>query len=238
MIIDWESFKKPYKAPTKGLFPIGSRVYIGRQGKGKTLSMVQYTHWLQERHPKCKVFSNVILRGIKYKLLRSDDDVARALAYQNGQDGVLVLLDEAHLFFNVQSGIPMDVVTAISQQRKDRRRIVFSSQIWNELSMSLRKQVEEVVNCRSFGRIQWNTVYYGDTVQLDKSDYSYVMAKMHTEVYKHNQEYYDRYDTYQKIVRNNQYDNSQTVSAAPLIAVQTDETTKKRRTLGRKLKKV
>lgn len=216
MRVDWQSFRKKYTPPLKGQFPVGSRVYIGRQGKGKTLSMVEYTHYLMEKYPDAVVFSNVILFGVKYHHIKEDSDLSLALAYQNGAAGVLVLLDEAHLTFGKKTGISVDVLTSISQQRKDRRRLVFSSQIWNELDISIRKQVQEVVDCKSFGRFQLNTVYDGESIRLDKSDYSYSMEKIERELYKHNDEYYGRYDTFQKILTNEQYTRS---AAQPQLAV-------------------
>lgn len=234
MKVDWNSFRKHYTRPEKGLFPVGSRVYIGRQGKGKTLSVVAYVFSIKKNYPKVKIFSNVILYGIDYMRLETDKDVEFALSYRNGKDGVLVVLDEAHLFFNTKTGIPIDVLTAISQQRKDRRRIVFTSQIWNELDISIRKQVMEVVDCKNFGRLQFNTIYDGSTVRLDKSDYSYIMDKMYREVYKHNDEYYRRYDTYQKIITNKEYDRQYVASATPAlqpagVSSSASKKTKKRR---------
>jgi len=217
MRVDWKSFTKHYTRPEKGQFPVGSRVYIGRQGKGKTLSMVDYTYRLIEAYPKARVFSNVLLFGVEYRLIESDDDVALAIGYQNGANGVLVLLDEAHLMFNTKTGIPIDVLTAISQQRKDRRRIVFSSQIWNELDISVRKQVQEVVQCRNIGRFQWNRIFDGESIELDKSNYSYKMDKIGSELYKHNDDFYARYDTYQKIIRNSEYNRATAPTAVAVV---------------------
>lgn len=221
MRIDWKSLLKHYTRPKKGLFPVGSRVYIGRQGKGKTLSMVNYAYRIKQAYPNCAIFSNIILQDIKYVYLDNDERVSQALEFQNGENGVLVLLDEAHLMFNTKTGIPIDVLTAISQQRKDRRRIVFSSQIWNEMDMSIRKQVQEVVNCRKIGRFQFNTVYDGESIRLDKSDYTYVMDKLFSEIFKHNDEYYSRYDTYQKILRNSEY-SRQPSSSTQFVPINQD----------------
>lgn len=116
------------------------------------------------------------------------------------------MLDEAHLYFGRKDGIPLDLLTCISQQRKDRRRLVFSSQIWEELDLSLRKQVKEIVRCRCvFGKIQVNTVSDGETLHYDKLESAFVANKIYTEVFKHNTEYYKRYDTFQKIVTNEEY---------------------------------
>jgi hypothetical protein len=37
---------------------VGSRVYIGRQGKGKTLSMVNYAYAIKQAYPNCGKFSS------------------------------------------------------------------------------------------------------------------------------------------------------------------------------------
>lgn len=207
MKIYWKTFTKKWQPPKKGQFPTGSRVYKGFQGSGKTLSMVKYALDLSKAYPNCQVFSNFIIKGINnFNLIESDLDLKEALLLRNGTDGVLVLLDEAHLYFGKKSGIPLDVLTAISQQRKDRRRIVFSSQIWEELDISLRKQVKEIVNCRCiFNCIQINTLSDGETLSYDKLSSEYVAKKIRTEIFKHNIELYNSYDTLQKIITNEQY---------------------------------
>lgn len=124
------------------------------------------------------------------------------------------MLDEAHLYFGRKDGIPLDLLTCISQQRKDRRRLIFSSQIWEELDLSLRKQVKEIVHCRCiFKKIQVNTVSDGETLHYDKQLSRFCADKKYTEIFKHNQEYYTRYDTYQKIITNEEYQALPTVSA-------------------------
>lgn len=219
MKIDWKTFKEKYIKPKGVQFPVGSIVFKGYQGSGKTLSMVHYVGQLQEQFPNCLIYSNVIIKGLKnFHLIKNDRDVAEAISAQNGQDGVVLLLDEAHLFFNKKTGISLDVLTAISQQRKDRRRIVMSSQIWEELDISLRKQVKHIVSCRcKFNCIQINTISDGESLTYDKMQGCYIAKKLYTEVFKHNQLLYDSYDTYQKIVRNDQY--SRTPSTPSTIVI-------------------
>lgn len=219
MKVYWDTFKKHWTKPAKGQFPTGSRVYKGFQGSGKTLSMAKYALDLAKAYPNCQVFSNFKLKGIdNYHYIKTDDDLKYALALKNGADGVLVLLDEAHLYFGKKSGISLDVLTAISQQRKDRRRIVFSSQIWEELDISLRKQVKEIVSCRCmFGFLQINTISDGETLTWDKMQSCYTAKKIRTEIFKHNEELYNAYDTYQKIITNEEYTRVPTSNNIPTI---------------------
>lgn len=207
MKVFWQTFTKKFVKPKKGQFPTGSRVYKGYQGSGKTLSMVKYAFDIKEKYPKCLIYGNIIIRGIKdYKLIENDNDLKYALECRNADRGVLILLDEAHLYFNKKTGISLDVLTAISQQRKDRKRLVFSSQIWEELDVSLRKQVKEIVGCKCIGGVlQINTIYDGETLTYDKLSSAYVAKKIRTEIFKHYNELYNAYDTYQKIISNDEY---------------------------------
>lgn len=202
MKIYWNTFFKKRTPDDKNAFPTGSIVFYGYQGNGKTLSMVDYAFRIKKEFPKAKIFSNIKMVGIDYDYLFSDEDVKNALSYQNGKDGVLVLLDEAHLYFGKKTGIGLETLTAISQQRKDRRRIVFSSQIWEELDISLRKQVKDIVKCKKILNFILLNYMRGETLAYDKLKSEYVAQHDHYELFKLNDNYYNRYNTYQKIVTN------------------------------------
>lgn len=228
MRIDWKSFVKHRTRDDEHAFPIGSAVFVGYQGQGKTLSMVDYAFRIKQEFPKCKIYSNIRLFGVDYRYIYSDEDVKEALSVQNGKYGVLVLLDEAHLYFGKKTGIGLEVLTAISQQRKDRRRIVFSSQIWEELDISLRKQVKDIYKCKKvFNLIILNRMD-GETLSYDKLKGEYVAKHKEYEIYKLNDEYYSRYNTYQKIITNDEMiapAGARTQSIAP--PVQADVNIKK-----------
>lgn len=207
MKIYWDTFVKKWVKPKKNLFPTGSRVYKGFQGSGKSLSMVKYALDISKQFPDCIIYSNMHITGIEnFVYIENDAILKQGLELQNGDRGVLVLLDEAHLYFNKKSGISLDVLTAISQQRKDRKRLVFSSQIWEELDISLRKQVKEIVSCKCLaGKFQVNTISDGETLAWDKQSSQYVAKRIRTEIFKHYQALYDAYDTLQKIITNESY---------------------------------
>lgn len=207
MRIYFDTFFKKWQRPPQNQFPTGSRVYKGFQGSGKTLSMVHYALEIAKTFPQCQIYSNIKIKGLRnYHFIENDNDLTKALALRNGESGVLILLDEAHLYFNKKSGISLDVLTAISQQRKDRKRLVFSSQIWEELDISLRKQVKEIVDCRCvFGKFQINHITDGETLVYDKMLSAYTAKPIRTEIFKHYSALYNSYDTYQKIISNQQY---------------------------------
>lgn len=207
MKIYWSTFKKKWKKEKGKKFPVGSRIYIGHQGMGKTLSMVQDVIKLRDEFPNCLIYGNLKINIPNYYKIENDDDLKYALSVQNGDAGVAVVLDEAHLFFGKKTGIPLEVLTSISQQRKDRRKIFMTSQVWEELDISLRKQVKEIVKCRNFfGLLQFNRVQDGYSLHYDKLQSDYVADKLYTYIFKHNIQLYRCYDTYEKIINNSDLD--------------------------------
>lgn len=206
IVIDKDSFKKKGLKRTKSEFPIGTRAYQGFQGRGKSMSMIHDTLEIQKEFPECIIFSNIRLNGVKnYYYCQKDDDVYFGLNFDNGEKGVINIIDEAHLFFNKKTGISLDVLTQISQQRKQRRKIILSSQIWEDLDVSLRKQVPEIVKCWNIGNIQINKISNGETLRYDKMRSAYIADLIGFNIYKRNIELGEKYDTYQKIETNQTY---------------------------------
>lgn len=221
MRVHWDTFKETAPKKLTG-FPTGTRVYKGFQGSGKTLSMVHYARRLMRKFPDCYVFSNIIFYGEpRVKCFSTNDELEAILDMTPGESGLLLLLDEAHLFFNKKKGISLDFLAAISQQRKNRFHIVMSSQIWEELDISLRKQVKEIVSCRSlFRTIIINDVSDGETLTYDKMEGAYVAKRLYTEVFHMTKSETQCYDTYQRISRNDEYDRP--VNGTTVVSVTPD----------------
>lgn len=205
MRIDYDSFTRRAPQAIKG-FPTGTRVYKGFQGSGKTLSMVHYALKILKDYPDCICYSNIIIKHPRVNLFFTNDELEKILNLEVGEKGLLLLLDEAHLFFNKKRGISLDFLTAISQQRKNRFHIIMSSQIWEELDISLRKQVKIIVNCHSlFRTVIINDISDGETLTYDKMEGSYVAKKLYTYIFHMTKKETELYDTYQRISRNDEY---------------------------------
>lgn len=128
------------------------------------------------------------------------------LKYVNNDEyGVIYLIDELHLELNSleSKNIDIDIMVEISQQRKQRKHIVGTSQIYLRLAKPLREQIHDIVLCRCFfGCIQLNKWIAGDTV-IEKN------GKIEAEVrgrflFFHSPDMYLEYDTYAKMKRYNQ----------------------------------
>lgn len=122
----------------------------------------------------------------------------------NGEYGVIFFIDEFHLELNSleSKNVDIDVMIEISQQRKQRKHIVGTSQIFERLAKPVREQIKDVIKCKCFfGCIQWNKRLDGETA-VEKN------GKLTADVkgrylWFHNPDMYERYDTYQKMKRYN-----------------------------------
>lgn len=212
MIIDWSSFTKKYTRPKGKQFPLGMTVYKGLQGSGKSLSLTKDAFDIKKEFPDSVVFSNMFLSGIEYNLYSSTSDLIDALQYRNGNDGVLIIIDEAQNYFNKKTGVPIEVMSQMCQNRKNRRCILMTSQIWEDLDVMLRKQVKTVVNCKKVFNIQINTYHNGEELSFDKMTGEYVAPKKFTKIFKHNNQYYERYNTLEVIQTNETYQRTLTMA--------------------------
>lgn len=120
----------------------------------------------------------------------------------NGEQGVLYLIDEIHLEFNSleSKNIPIEIMVEVSQQRKQRKHICGTSQVYMRLAKPLREQIDTVVLCRNFlGCIQYNKVINGKTATEEN-------GKLNAEIISkclwfHTPKLYSCYDTYAKMKR-------------------------------------
>lgn len=231
MVIDWSSLVKKYTKPKGHMFPLGMTVYKGLQGCGKSLSLTKDAFDIKKDFPECVVFSNMYLYGIEYNFYKSVSDLVNCLSYKNGDKGVLIIIDEAQNYFNKKTGVPLEIMAQLCQNRKNRRCILMTSQIWEDLDVMVRKQVKTVVNCRCIlGKFQLNTYHNGESLSFDKLSGEYVAPKRFTKIFKHNNEYYNRYNTLEIIETNESYNRTLTMGqGAPPAPVSVSSNNLKRK---------
>lgn len=185
--------------------PSGVMCFCGEQGAGKTYSAVLYVYRLMLSFPKCICCTNMDLFGVfdqmrdrivPYTGVESFTDVV------NGIYGVIYLIDELHLEFNSleSRNMPLSLFTEISQQRKQRKHIVGTSQLYARLAKPFREQMSEVVACKCiFGLFQFNHVMDGWTLSQDEGKLHGVLKRRY--FCFHKSALYDSFDTYAKINR-------------------------------------
>lgn len=123
----------------------GCIIFEGRQGKGKTISMIEFARRMQKEYPRAKCCSN-----IKYKYQDTKlTDWRMLMNYKNDIYGVIVVMDELQNWFssNDSKNFPPEMLTIITQNRKNRRIILGTSQNFYLLAKAIRSQATEVRRC-------------------------------------------------------------------------------------------
>ena len=133
----------------------GLIIFEGRQGSGKTISMIEYCLRMQEEYPKAKCITNL---GYQYENDKLKD--WRMLSdYKNGIYGVIVVMDELQNWFssNDSKNFPPEMLSVITQNRKNRRIILGTSQNFYLLAKAIRSQATEVRRCATLLRLPNNS---------------------------------------------------------------------------------
>lgn len=208
--LDWLSYKRKFKKEHPNYFyPDGLVVFTGPQGTGKTLSAVNYVEKLLKMYPRCKLVTNLSLKNYPMDNRRvfefkNGEDLSR---YKNGEYGVIFLIDEIQLYFNsLQSkNINPDVMVHISQQRKQRKHIVCTSQVFGRMAKPLREQFSSVIVCKNFfGFLQFNRLIDRDSISDSEnaSDTTIQGQVKKRFMWFHHPKMYGKYDTYYVIRQN------------------------------------
>lgn len=198
------TYKRNFKKNNPTYFdPDGLMIFCGPQGSGKTLSAVQYCKKLLAKYPHCKFVTNVQIDGISPDIEVIEYDGIKSLSdIQNGTEGVLYLIDEIHLEWNSleSKNISIEEMTEFAQQRKQRKHIVGTSQVYMRLAKPLREQIKRVVICSNwFGFVQHNIEIDGTTA-VEKD--GHLNAEVKGNYYWfHTPELYNSYDTFAKMHR-------------------------------------
>lgn len=122
----------------------------------------------------------------------------------NNKLGVLFFIDEIHLELNSleSKNVPVEIMVEISQQRKQRKHIVGTSQRYIRMAKPLREQIRDIVACKCyFGVIQYNKYIDGDSTHEVNGELAYDIRRRM--LWFHSPEMYKAYDTYAKMRRYN-----------------------------------
>ena len=125
----------------------GLTIFCGRQGGGKTISMVEYLDRMKDKFPDCKIVTN-------FNYIRQDMpfvDWRQFTEVRNGLDGVIFAIDELQNEYNSNSwqDFPEELLSTVTMQRKQRIKIVATSQVFTRVVKQLREQCYEVVECKT-----------------------------------------------------------------------------------------
>ncbi len=100
----------------------GCIIFEGRQGRGKTISQIEYARRMQQEYPLAKCIANLKYENANDTL----EDWQMLMSYKNGIRGVIVIIDELQNWFssNDSRNFPPEMLEVITQNRKNRRIIL------------------------------------------------------------------------------------------------------------------
>lgn len=173
----------------------GLHMFCGEQGSGKTTSVVHLLMMMKEKYPKAKVRTNM-------NYLHQDGEInhwTQLVANENGEHGQIEVLDEIQTWFSSLNSkdFPPEMITEISQQRKQRKMLVGTAQVFSRMAKPIREQTTRVyLPVTFFGCFTWVRVskpqYWDDEKQTFKRFIKHYFF-VHTDKLRNS------FDTYQKI---------------------------------------
>lgn len=175
----------------------GLVIFEGRQGSGKTISMVKFISEMQEEYPLAKCITN-----LAYK---NEDDKLKTwkmlMDYKNGKKGVIVAMDELQNWFssNDSKNFPPEMLGVITQNRKNRRIILGTSQNFYLLAKAIRSQATEVRRCTTL--LGCLTIVRKFLPILDSEGNVVEWKKRGMYCFVHDKKLRDSYDTW-KVIEN------------------------------------
>lgn len=173
----------------------GLILYTGRQGMGKTVSMVRDILRIQKEYPLCKCITNFDLATQDTALKRWE----QLIDYKNDIYGVIVGIDEIQNWFSSKQSkdFPVGMFEVVTQNRKNRRVIFGTTQNFYQPAKDIRSQCTEVRKC--FTVLGVFTIVHALRPLLDAN--GEVKDWKHVKFYcfVHTKEIRESYDTYKVI---------------------------------------
>ena len=175
----------------------GLHMFVGEQGSGKTIACCELLMRMKERYPKCIIRTNM---AYKYQdsEVRTWEDLVNN---NNGVYGQFEVIDEIQTWWSsADSGkMSAEMLENICQQRKQRKVLYGTAQVFSRISKEIREQTSVVYcpktfyGCLTIVRVS-KPKYWNNEKQLF-SKYT------NTYFFVHSKELRDSYDTYKVISR-------------------------------------
>jgi len=202
-LLSFPSHLKYLKEWNKTRFPYhGVYCFCGRQGSGKTISAVRMISNIFLDWKDCYLVTNVNINTNILSHIPKENIIKFERYYQlffNYDKPVIFLIDEAHVLFNSLESRNADVnmFQVISQNRKQQRVFILTSQVFSRLQLVMREQINTIITCDTWFHFLTHCVVYHD---FEKQKDELVGKKEFGCFYTHNRKiHYEMYDTDQVI---------------------------------------
>lgn len=194
--IKFKTFFRKGFAPKRGKF--GVYCYCGKQGSGKTYSVVEFL----SNNTSMPIYSNIKTLDksrIDYTYFSGFDSL---LKLRNEHDCVIVY-DEIFTALTKSSKLNTEVLDFLSQMRK--RRIIFltTAQEWLEINITLRRYCRYQIECQMLNIFGLGLLikhcYDAEHMKWSQEDNEYIAPLEETTISKCNVKTADLYDTFEQI---------------------------------------
>ena len=195
-------FKFPYQFwidrinATPGEFQeYGLHLFCGEQGSGKTTAVVELLQRMSAKYPQLKIRTNFHYSAENSPL----GDWKDLVKNQNGIYGQIEVIDEIQTWFNSNQSrnFPVEMLTEISQQRKQRKMLVGTAQVFSRVAKPIREQTTFVylpmtlLGCLTIVRVSKPQFYDDEKIRFKKFIKTYFFV--------HDDKIRNAFDTYKKI---------------------------------------
>lgn len=185
-------FRRGFK-PSRGIF--GVYCYCGKQGSGKTYSVVEFLRLNSDK----RIYSNVHLKGIEYTYFNGFDNLLKL----RQEHDCIIVYDEIFTALTKTSKMNTDVLDFLSQMRK--RRIIFltTAQEWLEINITLRRYCRYQIDCKMVPVLNMGILlkfmYDAEHMKWSQEDNEYMAPLLTTTISKTNLIVANSYDTFEQI---------------------------------------
>lgn len=186
----------------KSFAEFGLTLYCGRQGAGKTMAMTEYLERMRKKYPDVIICTNY---GYKYETFPMTD-WREIFEVRNGEKGVIFAIDEIQNEFNSSSwkNFPEGLLAEVTQQRKQKIKIVGTSQVFTRVVKQLREQTFEVVDCKTLlGRWTFTRAFDAEEYNAvaDRPEAKMKLHRLWRKNFVQSKRLRELYDSYAKIQR-------------------------------------
>lgn len=186
-------FRKGFKA-RRGKF--GVYCYCGKQGTGKTYSVVEFLH----EHKDMKIYANLkSITGIDYEVIDTFEDL---LELRKEHD-CIIFYDEIFSALLKGQRLSKEVINFLSQMRK--RKIIFltTAQEWTEVPLSFRRFCRYQIDCSIFNLFPFSILIKvfkdAENMKWSNDDQEHIAPILETTVSKMQLFIANSYDTFEQI---------------------------------------
>lgn len=192
--IKWKTFFR--RGFFKDAKPYGVYCYCGKQGKGKTYSVVEFLL----NNSDCKIFSNIkSIQGIEYTYFSGFDELLKL----RDEHDCIIVFDEIFTALTKTSKMNTDVLDFLSQMRKRRIIFITTAQEWLEINITLRRYCRYQIDCNMISIFGYPILikHLKDAEQMtwSQNDNEYIAPLIETTISHGMKSVITSYDTFEQI---------------------------------------